>query len=172
MERKRRIKVILRCSLGITTLVAIYWSMYFLIMGNVPYIENPMIFVDYNLPLKISRWWDIIAVFSSSVLILWFSTRKDIADNLKDYTFHGSLVFLCSIIAVGYVRDEADPKKIEMIFLSTTLFLVLAILINLFIAPFLPEKEKNQIGLSIINFTIALVIFFFLPLISYSFDSP
>lgn len=89
--RTRQYKLMFRWSLLTTGLIALFWTIWYLIAGSVPTITSIKMTDTwtYFLPFGISRWWDIlIGPIWSTIIILLLTTFK-----VKDDDWPAGLVF-------------------------------------------------------------------------------
>src|SRR4030042_1659006 len=62
MEKERKRKLMWRWSLITAGLIALFWTMWYLITGQVPVMTSIKMTPEltWQLPFGISRWWDIL----------------------------------------------------------------------------------------------------------------
>ena len=78
MDWERRKKMMIRFSIMSSILIALFWSAWHLIVGQVPVVTSIQITDSYIYMLQydISRWWDIVlGPFYSSIFVLIFTSR-------------------------------------------------------------------------------------------------
>ena len=79
MDSARSNKLIVRWALVSAGLTALFWASWYLIYGEVPVVTAVKMTPNWtvNLPLAISRWWDVLqAPIWSTILILIFTNEK------------------------------------------------------------------------------------------------
>lgn len=119
--KKKIYTIILRWSLLINGLIALFWIIWQAVFGSVPEVNSINITPAWNyaLPFGLSRWWDILAGLIWSGLIIKISLIKEFADhdNLQTgliisvvftLTFClvlGMLVVLFNTVAFGFAKS-------------------------------------------------------------------
>lgn len=113
MELSRRTKLI--WSVIITIAVAMFWIIFYLVEGYVPVVTEIKMTNNWmiSLPLKISRWWDILfaPVWSTTLVLLFIfkkssmiNTEQDVNSSINtEHTVTGGLCFgliagLCAML--------------------------------------------------------------------------
>jgi len=116
MNWKRRKKLMLRWSILTAVLIALFWTMYYLIVGSVPVVSSIKMTPDstLTLPFAISRWWDILlGPLFSCIFVLFFTSRRITKDkDLVGINLGASLVvglFFGLISGLLVVRQGVSP---------------------------------------------------------------
>ena len=98
MNWERRKKMMIRFSVMSGILIALFWSGWHLIVGQVPVVTSIQItkIYSYILPFEISRWWAILlGPLYSSILVLVFTFKK-VREDID-------LVFLSLVVGVFFI---------------------------------------------------------------------
>src|SRR3989338_8135811 len=82
MENERTFKLVVRWSFLSAVLIALFWTVWYVVNGDVPVVTHIKITDEYNylLPFRISRWWDILIGPIFSILVILLVTSKQIHD--------------------------------------------------------------------------------------------
>ena len=108
ITRERCFKILIRWAIVSTGLVALFWIIWYLIVGSIPVtdvIKMPNNWMSDNsqiqLPFSVSRWWDIpFAPVWSSIFVLLFTNNKVMKN--KDMMFNLITALIAGlIIALG-----------------------------------------------------------------------
>ena len=83
MEKERKRKLMWRWSLITAGLIALFWTMWYLITGQVPVMTSIKMTPEltWQLPFGISRWWDILIGPIWSFILISFFTNERITKN-------------------------------------------------------------------------------------------
>jgi len=102
MDWKRRKKLMLRWSILTAVLIALFWTIYYLIAGSVPVITSIKMTPDSTLalPFAISRWWDILlGPIFSCIFVLLFTSRKIKGEMMVPGLIFGLVVgLICGLV--------------------------------------------------------------------------
>ena len=101
MDWERRRKLMLRWSILTAAAIALFWTIYYLVVGSVPVVSSIRLTPDsiFTLPFGISRWWDILlGPIFSCIFVLLFTNKKIMKD--EDLVF-GLGVGLVSGLGAG-----------------------------------------------------------------------
>ena len=107
MEKERKRKLMWRWSLITASLIALFWTIWCLVTGQVPVMTSIKMTPEWTwqLPFGISHWWDILIGPIWSVILISLFTNKRITKN-EDLVFGlavGLAVGLVVGLAVGLV---------------------------------------------------------------------
>ncbi len=83
MDGARKFQLCVGWSAVTASLIAIFWTIWYLATGEVPVVSSIKMTEEwtYVLPVKMSRWWDIlIGPIWATVAILVLSSRKNLDD--------------------------------------------------------------------------------------------
>jgi len=79
MGNTRKIKLIVRWSLVTAGLIAFFWTIWYLVAGNVPIVTSIKMTETWTiqLPFGISRWWDILIgpIWATAIILISTSER-------------------------------------------------------------------------------------------------
>ena len=94
MTQERKWKLIWRWSLVTAGLIALFWTVWYLINGSVPMVTSIKMTPTWTieLPFSVSRWWDVLIgpIWSTIIIIPLFTDEKNIGED-EDLVF--GLVF-------------------------------------------------------------------------------
>jgi hypothetical protein len=120
MTVERKIKLITRWSLVTAGLIALFWAIWYLVIGNVPVVTSIKMTPDWviQLPCGISRWWDIlIGPIWSTIIILIITSEKIRKDeDLVVSLVVGLAAGLVFGLGVGLVVDLAVGLVAGLVF--------------------------------------------------------
>jgi hypothetical protein len=85
--------MMVRFSIVSASLIAMFWGVWHMVMGQVPEVDSIQITQTQtiNLPFSISRWWDVLSGPIWSILLILLFTRKKIKTNRNDQ-------FTCAVV--------------------------------------------------------------------------
>ncbi len=96
MDSSRKLQLCLRWSVVAAGLIAAFWTIWYLATGEVPVVSSIKMTEEwtYVLPVKMSRWWDIlIGPIWATSLILIFSSKKINSDDELVFGLASGLAF-------------------------------------------------------------------------------
>jgi len=72
MTRSRKVKLMVRWSIFSAVLIAAFWTIWYLVAGQVPAVESIKMTETWTiqLPFAMSRWWDILIGPIWSIIII------------------------------------------------------------------------------------------------------
>lgn len=104
MEKERKQKLLVRWSIVTSSLIALFWAIWFLVAGEVPIITGIKMTENwtYILPFGISRWWDVLVGPIFSTIVIFLVTRKSDEEDkdLSDGPVFGLVAGLSAILIV------------------------------------------------------------------------
>ena len=106
MNKIRRNKLMFRWSIITTVLIAIFWTMYYFIIGSVPIITSIKVTETYSLllPFGISRWSDILIGPIYPIIIIYIIYCIDFYNKNKnkaiDYSILAFNMFICLYLSI------------------------------------------------------------------------
>ena len=90
MTQERKWKLIWRWSLVTAGLIAVFWTVWYLINGSVPMVTSIKMTPTWTieLPFSVSRWWDVLIgpIWSTIIIIPLFTDEKNIGED-EDLVF-------------------------------------------------------------------------------------
>ena len=88
MEKVKREILMWRWSAITAGLIACFWTIWYVIAGQVPTLTNVKMTTDWtiDLPFEISRWWDVLIGPIWSIIIISIFTNEKVRKN-KDLVF-------------------------------------------------------------------------------------
>lgn len=101
MENERLKTMLLRWSIGVAGLIALFWMIFYLTTGYVPTVTSIRMGASlWVLPKEISRWWDILFCLPFSTL---FVVSLPTVSKKRIIRF---MVFLVAGLLIGELFDE------------------------------------------------------------------
>lgn len=105
MDRSRRVKLAARWSIVTAVVIAVFWSLWRLVIGEIPAasVVNLTSFWAVGLPFPVSRAWDILAGPVWSALIVLTFTSKTVSEDPgpRSGLFAALFIGLCFGLAYG-----------------------------------------------------------------------
>jgi len=124
MEKTRKMKLMGRWSFVTGGTIALFWTIWYLVAGEVPTVHSLKITENWTLefPFEVSRWWDVLIGPIWSIFLILLFTNKEIIENNEPPP---SLIFG---LAIGLMAIPITGVKIGLVaVLAFTLFFGLVI---------------------------------------------
>jgi len=133
MEKEQRDALMWRWSLISAGAIALFWAIYWMVTGEVPYAFTVKTFLteEINLPVGLSRWWDILLgpLWTCLAILLWWDNP-----NLKTVIYFSLMGIIIS--GVWIIAGSA------LGFVVTTLMSIIFGIIGGFVLGFCTHNDK------------------------------
>lgn len=131
-ENERTFLLIIRWSLMTASLIALFWAIYYLVVGSVPAI-NTISFMGWSLydaPDSVNRWWSIAIgpIWSMAFILLsqtthpkkgsWFTINPDMDISYVGTCIVGAIFGL--VLVFGFIVGDYDTSH-HVLLLSTVI---------------------------------------------------
>ncbi len=100
MDWAKKSKLMFRWSIVTAAAIALFWTIWYLVAGNVPEVSSCKMTPDWTvvLPFAVSRWWDVLLGPVYSILVILLVTSERIRKN-EDVAFALDVVLGAGLIA-------------------------------------------------------------------------
>ena len=151
MSSSRRFSLVWRWSVSAMALTALFWGVWHLVMGSVPVITSLQLGPDtaFELPLAMSRWWDVLFAGVWTVPVVLFVTSDlSRSDGELIFGMGFGLIFCVSFVAaISFTYGMFND--LDRLYAGLTTALIIGLIAGLRISPTAGLGVGLTIGLGV-----------------------